>query len=90
MGETHQSTGDGYEAWMEAALRQLDQLAQRRGGPLLAHSAGELAPHERAALVLDRVVAALATEARIEATIDAATCEAWLAAGCARDDTVRG
>jgi hypothetical protein len=58
---------------MGAALRQVGQRAQPRGGALPARSAAELAPAERAEVALARVVAALAAEARLEAALDLVT-----------------
>jgi hypothetical protein len=73
MDETRGPAGGGYDAWMTAALGELEQRAERCGGPLRAPRAvADLAPAERAAMALAQVIAALAAEARIGATFDAA------------------
>ena len=69
MGETEQPAVDEYEAWMAAAVGAMERRAVATLRPLLAPRAAELAPAERAAAALAQVVAALAAEARIEATL---------------------
>lgn len=68
-------TDDGYDAWVTAALGELERRAVVTLRPLLApRAAADLDPQERAAATLARVIAALAAEARIEAAYaDAAT-----------------
>jgi len=79
--------GDGYDTWLAAALRDSERRIRRRGAPHTGWAAdAALAPPQRAARVLRHILAALATEARVEALIDAAACDAWLAATRPSDD----
>ena len=79
--------GDEYDAWLAAALREGERRIRRRAA---AHAGGAadaaLAPPQRAARALGHILAALAAEARVEALIDAAACDAWLAAARPSDD----
>jgi hypothetical protein len=60
----------GYEAWLAAALLETEcRVAPAVSAPRRAEMA--LGPRERAAVALGHVVASLATEARVEAAIDA-------------------
>ncbi|MFN8511451.1 MAG: hypothetical protein U0232_24625 [Thermomicrobiales bacterium] len=68
MDEQGMLADDGYDAWVTAALGELEQRAVVTLRPLLAPRAADLDPQERAAATLARVIAALAAEARIEAS----------------------
>jgi hypothetical protein len=77
MDEPEGQSDDGYDAWVTAALGELERRTAATLRPLLAPrgAAAGLVPPERATAMLARVVAALAAEARIEAAYDAAASE---------------
>lgn len=75
MDEHGMLTDDGYDAWVTAALGELERRAAVTLRPLLAPRAAELDPQERSAATLARVIAALVAEARIEAAYADVTSE---------------
>jgi hypothetical protein len=77
MDEREMLPDDGYDAWVAAALGELEQRAAATLSPLLAPRMAtlDMTPAERAAMTLAHVIAALAAEARIEAVYDGAASE---------------